>query len=210
MVEAEIWTIARTEQGNAVLVRPIGADISIPVFIGQFEAQSILIGYGEVVIPRPLTHDLILNLVHRLGLELIRVELYDIRDSTFYSRLLLSGKGFSDSKPLIIDSRPSDAFALAVRSKCPVFVSQKVVDQAGIPLDFIINAADGSDPIPSAFNMGDISPAEPDFSGSLVRRKALQTELEQAVIAEEYERAAEIRDMLVLLDMEGGKDPSQD
>jgi bifunctional DNase/RNase len=209
MVEAEIWTIARTEQGNAVLIRPIGQDISIPVFIGQFEAQSILIGYGEVVIPRPLTHDLILNLIHRLGLELSRVELYDLRDGTFYARLILSGKGFPDNRPLIIDSRPSDAFALAVRSKCPVFVSRKVVDEAGLPVDFIINAADGSGPGPSAFNIGDIKPEEPGFSGAFARQKALQAELEEAVSAEDYERAAELRDILALLEKEGGKESSK-
>jgi bifunctional DNase/RNase len=202
MVEAEIWTIAQTEQGNAVLIRPLGSDISVPVFIGQFEAQSILIGYGEVVIPRPLTHDLLLNLIHRLGLELVRVELYDLRDSTFYARLILSGKGFSGNRSLVLDSRPSDAFALVVRSKCPVFISQKVVEEAGIPVNFIINAANEGEgnQIPPVFNMGDIVPPKPDFSRAAARRNALQAELEQAVIAEEYERAAEIRDMLILLD----------
>jgi bifunctional DNase/RNase len=209
MVEAEIWTIAQTEQGNAVLIRPIGSDISVPVFIGQFEAQSILIGYGEVVIPRPLTHDLLLNLIHRLGLELIRVELYDLRDSTFYARLILSGKGFSGNRSLVLDSRPSDAFALVVRSKCPIFVSQKVVQEAGIPVEFIINAAHEGEgnQVPPAFNMEDIVPPKPDFSRAAARRNALQAELEQAVIAEEYERAAEIRDILALLDKERGKDP---
>jgi bifunctional DNase/RNase len=206
MVEAEIWTIAQTEQGNAVLIRPLGQDIAIPVFVGQFEAQSILIGYGEVVIPRPLTHDLILNLARRAGLELSRVELHDLREGTFYARLILSGKGFPDNRPLVVDSRPSDAFALAVRSKCPVFVSQKVVEEAGLPVDFIINAADGSSPFPSASGAGDIRPGEPNFSGAAARRKALQAELEEALTAEEYERAAEIRDILALLEQEGGND----
>jgi bifunctional DNase/RNase len=207
MVEAEIWTIAQTEQGNAVLIRPIGSDLSVPVFIGQFEAQSILIGYGDVVIPRPLTHDLILNLIHRVGLELIRVELYDLRDSTFYARLILSGKGFSGNRALVIDSRPSDAFALVVRSKCPVFISQKLVEQAGIPVEFIINAAHEGSEIAPVSKRGD--PA-PNFSRAAARRNALQVELEQAVIAEEYERAAEIRDILALLDNEKGKTPPQE
>ncbi|MDR2109897.1 MAG: DUF151 domain-containing protein [Spirochaetaceae bacterium] len=208
MVEAEIWTIAQTEQGNAVLIRPIGSDISVPVFVGQFEAQSILIGYGDVVFPRPLTHDLILDLIRRVGLELIRVELYDLRDSTFYARLVLSGKGFSDNRPLIIDSRPSDAFALVVRSKCPVFISQKLVEQAGIPVDFIINAANEGGRIPPASDPGDM--AAPEFSRAAARRNALQAELEQAVVAEEYERAAEIRDILALLDKENGKTPPRE
>ena len=62
LVEAEIWTIARTDQGNAVLVRPIGSESAVPIFIGQLEAQSILIGLGNVPMPRPLTHDLFITL----------------------------------------------------------------------------------------------------------------------------------------------------
>jgi excinuclease UvrABC helicase subunit UvrB len=98
-----------------------------------------------------------------------------------------------------------------VRNKCPIFVSQKVVEEAGIPVDFIINAADEGedDQVSPAFNTEDIVPSKPDSSRAAARRNALQAELEQAVIAEEYERAAEIRDILVLLDKERGKDPSR-
>jgi bifunctional DNase/RNase len=62
LVEAEIWTIARTEQGNAVLIRPIGSESAVPIFMGQLEAQSILIGLGSVPMPRPLTHDLFIKI----------------------------------------------------------------------------------------------------------------------------------------------------
>ena len=66
LIEAEIWTVARTDQGNAVLVRPIGSDYAVPIFIGQLEAQSIIIGIGNVPMPRPLTHDLFLNVYNGL------------------------------------------------------------------------------------------------------------------------------------------------
>jgi bifunctional DNase/RNase len=198
MVEAEIWTIARTDQGNAVLLRPLGSDISVPIFIGQFEAQAILIGYGDIVIPRPLTHDLLLSVIHHLGLELIRVEVHDLREGTFYSRLILSGKLYPEKKPLILDARPSDAFALAVRCKCPVFVSDQVIKEAGVSVDLIINTAD------DAFEDGGeevspISPVESKNREKMGRQEALQRELEQAVAGENYERAAEIRDILLLL-----------
>jgi bifunctional DNase/RNase len=201
MIEAEIWTIARTDQGNAVLLRPLGSDVSVPIFIGQFEAQAILIGYGDIVIPRPLTHDLLLNVIHHLGLELIRVEVHDLQEGTFYSRLILSGKLYPEKKPLVLDARPSDAFALAVRCKCPVFVSDRVVKEAGVSVDLVIDAADGV----FEDGAGEAPPIKPKNPEKVSRQEALQGELEQAVAAENYERAAEIRDILALLKKKGGK-----
>jgi bifunctional DNase/RNase len=202
MVEAEIWTIARMEQGNAVLLRPLGSEISVPIFIGQLEAQSILIGYGEVVVPRPLTHDLLLNLLRHLGLELIRIEVHDLRDNTFYARLILTGQKYSEKNPLILDSRPSDAFALAVRRKCPVFIAEKVVEQAGVSVDLVIESSGENGGESGEIELG-MSPEEPKFPET--RREILQMELEKAVAAEEYERAAEIRDIITLFDQEDEK-----
>jgi bifunctional DNase/RNase len=199
MIEAEIWTIARTDQGNAVLLRPLGSNLSVPIFIGRFETQAILIGFGETAVPRPLTHDLLLNVVEHLGLELTRVEIHELRDGTFHARLILLGKDYSEKNPLVLDARPSDALALAVRRKCPVFISEEVVELAGVLIDVIINAAAGS-PAPEGLDPGNSTRMDQN-----VRREALQMELEAAVEAEEYERAAEIRDMLALLDKENRK-----
>jgi bifunctional DNase/RNase len=192
MLEAEIWTIARTDQGTAVLLRPLGSDTVVPIFIGQLEAQSILIGFGDVKVKRPLTCDLFLEMARRTGLSLFRVEVHEIRDNTFLSRLLFAGREFSEIKPLILDSRPSDAFALAVRHKCPVFISPRVVEQAGIPADLVIEDVAESAKEPESV---------PDVRMA-AKRRSLQAELEQAVAAEEYERAAELRDLLILLEQE--------
>ncbi|MDR1617781.1 MAG: bifunctional nuclease family protein [Treponema sp.] len=196
MLRAEIWTIVRTGQGNAVLLRPLGSDISVPVFVGQLEVQSILIGSGDAAVKRPLAHDLFLSLVYQIGMVLIRVEVHELKDNTFHARVVLSGKEFSDRKPLMLDARPSDAFALAVRRKCPIYVSRKVVEQAGVPVDVV---AEG--------------PLKDQSPGTVIRealsgpgkRRGLEARLEEAVAAEEYEKAAEIRDMLILLDEEGKK-----
>jgi bifunctional DNase/RNase len=201
MIEAEVWTIVRTNQGNAVLLRPLGLDVSVPIFIGQFETQAILIGFGEIAISRPLTHDLLLDTIRRLGFDLFRAEVHDIRDGTFYARLLLSGQNHTARDPLILDARPSDAFALAVRCKCPIFVSEKVVEAAGVPLDLIIDEAPGTGHFPGDFDAGALGP---EFKAQS-RRDTLRAELEAAVEAEEYERAAEIRDILAILDKENGK-----
>ncbi|MDR2102599.1 MAG: bifunctional nuclease family protein [Treponema sp.] len=202
MERSEIWTIAHTDQGDAVLLRPLGMDISVPIFIGQFEAQAILIGLGDVPVNRPLTHDLFLDFIRHAGFTLLRVEVYDIKNNTFHARLFFSGNAYPEKKPLILDTRPSDAFALSVRCKCPIFVSRKVVELAGVPLDLFIDEPENREvelPELAAF------PEMPETSGESEKRRALQWELDQAVAAEEYERAAEIRDMLLLLEQEEGK-----
>jgi bifunctional DNase/RNase len=197
MLEAEIWTIARTVQGNAVLLRPLGSDTVVPIFIGQIETQSILFGLGDVKVKRPLTSDLLLETIGRLGCTLFRVEVHEIRDDTFYARLLLSGREYPEVKPLILDCRPSDAFALAARCKCPVYVAPEVVEKAGVPAELIIEET------------GSIGMADGTVLGSedlkapiKAKRRKLQDELDEMVAKENYERAAEIRDLITLLDKE--------
>ncbi|RKX74965.1 MAG: hypothetical protein DRP87_15690, partial [Spirochaetes bacterium] len=123
LVEAEVWTVARTDQGNAVLIRPVGGDVAVPIFIGQLEAQSILIGMGNVPMPRPLTHDLFLSVLERMGITIERVEITELKEGTFYAQLILNRNG----ETVVIDSRPSDSIALAVRDKCPIYISEAVV-----------------------------------------------------------------------------------
>jgi bifunctional DNase/RNase len=203
MLEAEIWTIARTLQGNAVLLRPLGSDTVVPIFIGQLETQSILFGLGDVKVKRPLTSDLLLETIRRLGCTLFRVEVHEIRDDTFYARLLLAGREYPEVKPLILDCRPSDAFALATRCKCPVYVAPLVVEKAGVPAELIIEET-GSIGMGAGTSLGD-----EDLRPSIkAKRRKLQIELDEMVAEENYERAAEIRDLITLLDKElnDGKD----
>jgi bifunctional DNase/RNase len=197
MLRAEIWTIIRTGQGNAVLLRPLGLDLSVPVFIGQLEVQSILIGSGNIVVKRPLIHDLFLTLADQADMTLVRIEVHELKDDTFYARVVLLGREFSGRKPLILDARPSDALALAVRRKCPIYVSRKVVKQAGISVNVLVE-----DP-PQDQSAG--TAAKEFFPDVSEKRQGLEIRLEEAVAAEEYEKAAEIRDMLILLDEEGKK-----
>lgn len=184
LVKAEIWTVARTEQGNAVLVRPIGSDLAVPIFIGQLETQAILIGFGGVPMPRPLTHDLLLNVFRRLEVDLQRVEINELHDGTFYARVVLEKNG----EEIVLDARPSDAVALAVRRKCPVFVAESVVEAAGISIELIV---DGE----KAKEEGTGEPGSEQDA-----RATLLAELERAVQAEEYEHAAAIRDILKSMD----------
>ena len=202
MVHVEIWSIAQTNQGNAILLRSDDMEIAVPIFIGQYEMQSILIGKEVVILPRPLTHDLLLDILHEMKLHLERVEVHEIKDSTFHARLHITRKEFPDMEPLIMDSRSSDALALAVRAKCPVFVSATVLEQAGLPLDFFLDRLEEPDADLPMERESAGAPPEERPSPEAEHYRQLFEQLNLAVAAEEYEQAAEIRDMLTLLDKE--------
>jgi len=183
MLQAEIWTVAQTSEGNVVLLRPFDKNIIIPVFVGQLEIQSILIGMEDISLPRPLTHDLFLSLLESQGLALARVEIHEIKGNTFHARLVISGGKYTVDKPLILDSRPSDALGLATRRKCPIMVSPDIMKQTGIKADIFMDM------------LGENKKAG-NTNDNQERRNMLQRQLNEAVEKEEYEEAAKIRDML--------------
>lgn len=196
LVEAEVWTVAQTDQGNVVLVRPKGSDLAVPIFIGQLETQSILIGMGEVEVPRPLTHDLFITVAAALGAEIARIEIHELREGTFYARILMRSEG----RDLLVDARPSDAIGIAVRARCPVFIAESVIEEAGISVNLVagIHIGEPGSPAPRSDSeeaptpeYGIVVPASSE--GEMAR---LRAELEAAVAEEDYERAAAIRDKL--------------
>lgn len=204
LVEAEIWTIAQTEQGHVILVRPKRSEVAVPIFVGTLEAQSILIGLGRVDMPRPLTHDLTLAIMGGLGAELLRIEIYDLRDGTYYARLICAGQ----AGELSFDARPSDAMALAVRCGAAVYIAESVVEEAGVPTDAIreasqISPLDGAEPSAAAAELSD-APDEAGTGGAPAagasagddERQELLARLAEAVASEDYEEAARIRDRL--------------
>ena len=183
MLQVEIWTVAQTTEGNVVLLRPLNKNIVIPVFVGQLEIQSILIGMEDIKLPRPLTHDLFLSLLDTLDLALDRVEIRELNGNTFHANLVISGGKYTADKPLLLDSRPSDALGLATRRKCPIMVSPDIVKQTGITADLFMDM------------LGENKKAG-NANEKQERRSMLQRQLNEAVEKEEYEEAAKIRDML--------------
>lgn len=182
-VEAEIWTVARTDKGNAVLVKPVGSERAVPIFIGQLEAQSILIGLGNVPMPRPLTHDLFISVMEKVNISVDRVEITDLKDGTFYARLLLK----QGMKKISVDSRPSDALGVAARLRCPLYIAESVVDEAGVAINLITEEEGGEGEEGEAT----FTSAEPD-----TERNRLEEELQKAIDEENYEEAARIRDRM--------------
>jgi bifunctional DNase/RNase len=176
LVPAEVWTVAKAEHGSAVLIRPVGSDVAVPIFIGQAEAQAILIGLGSITIPRPLTHDLFISTLKNLKTEINRVEITELKNDTFFARLIVTHKG----NDISIDSRPSDCIALAVRVKCPLFIDEFVVDKAGISVNVVNDAAQ--------YNISKTENEE--------KLTQLKTALDKAVEEENYEEAAKLRDQI--------------
>lgn len=95
----------------------------LPIWVGGLEAVSISMPLNNVVMPRPMTHDLFLNLLQELDASLLRVEITELKESTYYARLILAGK----EEELTIDSRPSDAVALALRAEVPILASEEML-----------------------------------------------------------------------------------
>jgi len=179
MFLSDIWSVLKTSHGNALLLKPKDKEIAVPIFIGTLEMQSILMGKEGVSISRPHTHDLFLNMLTNVNLSVKKVEVYELKDDVFHARLIITGGEYTKEKPLVLDSRPSDAFAIATRKKCPIYLASSIIEQTGVPLSFFIN---------------DLEEDTDD------KYRSLKEQLEQAVAEEEYEQAAEIRDLLKMLE----------
>jgi bifunctional DNase/RNase len=109
-----------------VILRDAENQRVLPIWVGPVEANAIALQIENIAPPRPMTHDLLRNVVADLGATLVRVIIADLRDNTFYAYLELHRNGDVQ----LLDARPSDAIALAIRAKAPVFVDTKVLDQA--------------------------------------------------------------------------------
>ena len=109
-----------------VILRDADNQRVLPIWVGPVEANAIALQIENVAPPRPMTHDLLKNVLIELGATLVRVLITNLRENTFYAYLELRRGG----ETLLIDARPSDAIALSLRTKAPVFVDPKVLDQA--------------------------------------------------------------------------------
>lgn len=130
MIEVQIDSIrvSLTNQQRVVVLKDVNADRYLPIWIGQFEAEAITIELQEVEQKRPLTHDLLKSVIGALGGKVRHVYINDIRNAIFYARLVIDVNG----QTIEVDSRPSDAIALAVRVKCGIFVSEAVMASSSV------------------------------------------------------------------------------
>jgi len=176
----------------ALILREVNGARRLPIIIGAFEAQSIALEMEGIKPPRPLTHDLLKNVMDSLGASLSDVYISELKDGTFYAKLSLEAQE--------IDSRPSDAIALAVRYGVPIFVADKVMDEAGfVPENEEGEKTSAADASELEQEQGKKPEAEkPKIR--LSKLEQLQQQLLEAVAKEEYEKAAKLRDEIVRLE----------
>lgn len=184
-LEARIDNISVSNLGFIVFLKAVGDNRVLPIFIGANEAQSIAIAYNNQVPPRPLTHDLMKNLLGMLDVEVTRVQVTSLTENTFFGRIHLKKEGIED---MDIDARPSDALALALRYKAPIFVHKDVYESASILVK------DGENESGDATDAPEASDESSPTHINQVER--LKESLQRALKAEHYEEAARIRDEL--------------
>lgn len=131
MIEVEVNSIrvSLMGQNRVVLLKDINSDRYLPIWIGQYEADAITVELQEKsLFKRPMTHDLLRNVIREMGGTLVHILVNDVRNDIFYARLVVDIEG----RRVEIDSRPSDAIAIAVRAHAPIFVNESVMDKSSI------------------------------------------------------------------------------
>jgi hypothetical protein len=130
MIEVTIESIKASlvSPHRVVVLKEVDRERYLPIWIGSFEAEAIAIELQGIQIARPLTHDLLKALIEEVGVKVSHILVDDLRNDTFYARIILDNNG----ERIELDSRPSDAIALAVRTGSPMFVSESVMEKAAI------------------------------------------------------------------------------
>ena len=136
-VKIDSLRVSLTNQQRIVVLKQVDADRFLPIWIGPYEAEAITIALQEIEVSRPQTHDLLNNLIALLGGHLTQVLISSLKDDIFYGTLIVEKEG----KEIKVDTRPSDAIAIAVRAHVPILVNPKVMDEASI-IPEEINEAD--------------------------------------------------------------------
>ncbi|MBP6740671.1 MAG: bifunctional nuclease family protein [Leptospiraceae bacterium] len=184
LIEVKISDITLTNVGFAVFLKPKEetADSKVvPIFIGPLETHAITSVLDGITPPRPMTHDLIMMFIPVLGAQVIKVTIDEIIDNTFYAKISIR----KDEEIFLIDARPSDSIAIALRAEAPIFITQSVLDEAGVVMK-------GGE-IPSESSLDELTPVEPVPRTQL---QILEESLSVAIKSEDYESAARIRDQI--------------
>jgi uncharacterized protein len=164
MIEVVIDSVrvSLIKQERIVILREINAERYLSIYIGPYEAEAITIALQEIEVARPQTHDLLKNILNTLNARLVRVEVVALREDVYYGNLVVEHNGHNVN----IDSRPSDALALAARARVPIFISREVMEAAGVvpEQDLGNQEPTASAPAPSAPAPAEEPPSEERLS----------------------------------------------
>lgn len=196
-IQVEIFGLSLSSSlsggGYAIILKEINGERRLPIIIGQFEAQAIALQLEGIVPPRPLTHDLLKNVIESVGFNIDYIIINELRDSTFFAKIRLDSDSIDE-----IDSRPSDAIALALKSSAPIYVASYVLDEIG----FIPDKEESNETSEPAEH-ANIKEKEHIEDSKQIREKKLtrlKKDLDEAVSNEDYEKAANLRDEIKKLE----------
>ena len=175
----------------ALILREVNGNRRLPIIIGASEAQSIALEMEGIKPPRPLTHDLMKNIIAAFGAELTDIVIDDLRDGTFYAKLNIDSQ--------MIDSRPSDAIALAVRYGVQIYVAAGVMDEAA----FVPDEEEEEQQQQGSSAPQQQKPKQQQPPVKVTRFELLHQQLKEAIEKENYEKAAAIRDEIRKLEQRG-------
>ena len=173
-VKVEKISYHPSSRSYAVILKDDSSKLFLPILVGSFEAQSIALALEVVDTPRPLTHDLICDMIKKVDATLDAVNISQLNDGVFYASLKIKSKNFGTKN---IDARPSDAISIALRLGAQIYVTEEVIKEAGVDKNEIVS--DNKQTIIPKYSLED-----------------LEVKLKQAVDEEEYEKAAKIRDKI--------------
>ncbi len=181
-LEVVISDISLTNVGFAVFLKPKERSDGrvVPIFIGPLETHAITSVIDGTKPPRPMTHDLMLHMLITLNANVVKVTVEEIIDNTFYAKVTLR----RDEEIIVLDARPSDSIALALRANAPIYISKMVLDEAGIEMK------------DEEVQGQSISPEQNKPALPKTQLQILEDTLESALRTEDYETAAKIRDQI--------------
>jgi len=193
--------------GFAIILKETGGDRRLPIIIGQFEAQAIALELEGKKQQRPLTHDLLKEVIENFGYAVSSIYISELKDSTFYAKIKFDSMSVEE-----LDARPSDAIALALKFAAPIYVASSIMDEVGFTPEFEDQIA------PKDEEYDDDAEAETEDDeneeGRMLKEdenktltakdrklKQLKSELDEAVTQENYEKAAQLRDAIQKLEI---------
>ena len=163
---------------RVVILKEKDADRYLPIWIGPAEADAIAVKLQDISVPRPLTHDLLRSIIDNLGGAITHILVNNLESDTFFAKIVIQVNGSSAE----IDSRPSDAIALAVRAQVPIFADESVLDKAGILLD----KETGKPILPDDITSGEGSAKSPELKEEDLRRMSAFTEFINTLDLEDF------------------------
>ena len=176
---------SQSQSGAYALILGVsGENRRLPIIIGGFEAQAIAIELEKMKPTRPLTHDLFMNFANHFNIKITEVIINKFEEGIFFSQLVCE----QDGETSMIDSRTSDAVALAIRFKCPIYAFESIIEEAGIVMDD--DQMEGEDEAGEIKIPGEGEPG--GFEDFLLEE--LEEKLKKAVAEEDYEKASKLRD----------------